>query len=312
MGTKMMNNMALTNKFDFVIHVGDISYADDQPWEYETIWNTWFERNQPTQTIKPYQVCPGNHEVNCRNPICIVQTWDFNAYKQKFEMPGNSSGSYTNMYYSFNYQNVHFVAISTETDYPGSPIDFKKKNKRSTVHPNVAETSKQLEWLENDLAEANKPENRAKRPWIVVYGHRPLYVSTDQQNGEPDGEPYYTRKAFEPLFAKYGVDLYFCGHVHDYERQYPIYDGKATSNNYNNPNSTVYIVTGAGGQIEGFSTPDQSAPWLAYAEGNEWGFGILEVSNDTHISWDFYAASTQKVIDSLTLIKDHSTKYPIQ
>ena len=25
--------------------------------------------------------------------------------------------------------------------------------------------------------EANKPKNRAKRPWIVVYGHRPMYCT---------------------------------------------------------------------------------------------------------------------------------------
>lgn len=27
--------------------------------------------------------------------------------------------------------------------------------------------------------EANKPENRAKRPWIITYGHRPMYCSDD-------------------------------------------------------------------------------------------------------------------------------------
>lgn len=35
----------------------------------------------------------------------------------------------------------------------------------------------QLEWLTNDLKQASKPENRAKRPWIIAFGHRPMYCS---------------------------------------------------------------------------------------------------------------------------------------
>ena len=27
------------------------------------------------------------------------------------------------------------------------------------------------------LQEANKPENRSKRPWIIVIGHKPMYCS---------------------------------------------------------------------------------------------------------------------------------------
>ena len=37
--------------------------------------------------------------------------------------------------------------------------------------------SAQYDWLQQDLAEANKPENRTLRPWIIVFGHRPMYCS---------------------------------------------------------------------------------------------------------------------------------------
>lgn len=47
--------------------------------------------------------------------------------------------------------------------------------------------------------EANRPENRALRPWIITMGHRPMYCSDDDQDdctkfdsyvrpGEPSAE----------------------------------------------------------------------------------------------------------------------------
>ena len=30
--------------------------------------------------------------------------------------------------------------------------------------------------------EANKPENRAERPWIIVMGHRPMYCSNNDSD----------------------------------------------------------------------------------------------------------------------------------
>jgi hypothetical protein len=35
----------------------------------------------------------------------------------------------------------------------------------------------QIRWLRADLEEANKPENRVLRPWIILTVHRPPYSS---------------------------------------------------------------------------------------------------------------------------------------
>ena len=43
------------------------------------------------------------------------------------------------MFYSFDYLNVHYVSISTESDYPDAPIDLKE------------EEFFQTNWLEADL-----------------------------------------------------------------------------------------------------------------------------------------------------------------
>lgn len=65
-------------------------------------------------------------------------------------------------------------------------------------------------------------------------GHRPLYGSTS-------GVCPQCIPAFEPLFKQYGVDMYFAGHAHYYERMSPLYNGTADPNGLNNPNSTMYV-----------------------------------------------------------------------
>ena len=37
--------------------------------------------------------------------------------------------------------------------------------------------SEQLKWLQEDLSAASAGENRTQRPWIIAYGHRPMYCS---------------------------------------------------------------------------------------------------------------------------------------
>ena len=81
----------------------------------------------------------------------------------------------------------------------------------------------QLAWLEADLKKAN--EDRALRPWIFVQGHHPMY------QGSSINKEF--QAAAEELFFTYGVDIYFCGHEHFYERSYPVYNSQVqTSYDY--------------------------------------------------------------------------------
>lgn len=55
--------------------------------------------------------------------------------------------------YSYDYGFVHFIMMSTEHD--------------------MGSGSRQYKWLEEDL----KNVNRAKTPWVILAGHRPMYTS---------------------------------------------------------------------------------------------------------------------------------------
>ena len=60
----------------------------------------------------------------------------------------------------------------------------------------------------------------------------------------------------EKLLFDAGVDLYLAGHVHDYERYFPVYDEHVvngtdvTLGRYVNPGATVHVTSGSGGNPE--------------------------------------------------------------
>jgi hypothetical protein len=159
--------------------------------------------------------------------------------KQKGSSVSVSPG---NMFYSFDYSNVHFVSYSTETSFPGAPFG------------GLNDFGDQLTWLKNDLANANLPENRKVRPWIVVIGHRPIYSSCEgySSNGVPvdaivpPSNSATLQTTFEAIFMEYNVDLLLNGHVHSYERNYPAFNNTKTSD-YENPKSPFNIVIGNAG-----------------------------------------------------------------
>merc|ERR1712226_1232942 len=108
---------------------------------------------QSIAAYTPYMTCPGNHE----------SAYNFSNYKARFTMPEKDWVHKLNhdldMFYSFNLGPIHFVSINTEYYYfMDRPYDFEEC------------VIKQFIWLYKDLEEANRPENRIKRPWIIVFG----------------------------------------------------------------------------------------------------------------------------------------------
>ncbi len=112
-------------------------------------------------------------------------------------------------YYSLDYGNLHLLVLDTqETFTPGSD---------------------QYVFIENDLGAAAA---NTSIEHIFVAGHWPAYSSG--AHGLTDHDEWgQVRDYLQPLFETYGVDIYWCGHDHHYER--------AVVNN------VTYIVTGGGG-----------------------------------------------------------------
>jgi len=130
-----------------------------------------------------------------------------------------------NRYYTFQEGKVQFFAIDTNTDDP-----------------------QQLAWLDKSLGES-------KALWKIVFGHHPIYSSGLHGSTEA------LINTLPPLFAKHNVQLYLCGHDHDYERSRVM-------------NGTTYIVEGAGANTRWMYTSD----FTAYSASRP-SFVALEVTS---------------------------------
>lgn len=220
----------MLGSYEFMVHAGDIAYADYWLKEeiqnylpttttdqgavvYESILNAFYDEVEGITSQKAYMVTPGNHEANCDNggttnktsgvkytsSICMPGQTNFTGYINHWRMPSGPSGGLGNFWYSYDYGMTHFVYIDTETDL-GNGLVGPDEGSPEYAGP-FGSTNQQISWLTNDLASVN----RTLTPWVVVFGHRGWYLSA---TGSVCAN---CQTAFESLFYEYDVDLYING-----------------------------------------------------------------------------------------------------
>ncbi|CAB3977176.1 Iron zinc purple acid phosphatase [Paramuricea clavata] len=273
-----------SGEYAAALHVGDFAY--DLASDGGENGDEFMRRVVPIGSTLPYMTCPGNHEI----------PFNFSHYRYRFAMPQISWPTpLDRMWYSFNLGKAHFISYSTEVyfTYNQSYVDA------------------QIEWLIKDLTEANRIENRKEQPWIIAFGHRPMYCSNIDDDDCTTPRPIL-RAGLEPVFMKYGVDVVIEAHEHSYERLWPVYQGKVYQENYNNPTAPVHIVSGAAGCNEayGVCVNPMLGPrgrWSAYRSWfpGEYGYGRLYIANATHLSWTQVFSTTGDVEDHIWIAQDN-------
>jgi tetratricopeptide (TPR) repeat protein len=152
-------------------------------------------------------------------------------YFQYFSLP------HTESWYSFDYGNAHFVVLDSNS-------------------AKLREGSAQVGWLIEDL-------KSSQAPWKFVSFHHPPFTA---------GGNHYTLRRIElknllhPIFEKYGVDIVFNGHDHNYERTLPIVSKQGAR-------PVTYVVSGNGG------TPLRYVgrrSWTAYSQ-RVFGYTLLRL-----------------------------------
>ncbi|CAG2165832.1 unnamed protein product, partial [Oppiella nova] len=291
--------------YDTIFHVGDIAYNLNK--DGGKVGDDFMNEIQDIAANVPYQVCPGNHE-DKRN---------FTHYINRFSMIDFKSQRMHNHYYSLDLGSAHFIFFSSELYFWSDYF---------TDH----HLKWQYEWLENDLKDANKPENRQKRPWIITLAHRPMYCIKDndedcfehesilRKGRSGDDLKLVTHYGLEDLFYRYGVDIQFYGHKHMYERSYPIYDSKAYKGTdvYTNPKAPIHIITGVGGTTDRPSLKKELPDWTAFY-ARDYGYTRMNVQNKTHIlieqySTENYRCKADNIWSNVFSFKVHNPDTPLK
>lgn len=229
---------------DVWLMLGDNAYEDGTDDEYQDAVFGMYDMLLPNIPVWP---TIGNHDASLPDASGCFPYLDIFHLPVNGEAGGVASG--TERYYSFDYANVHFVSLDSQT------------SDRST-------NGAMLRWLREDLAATDKE-------WIVAFWHHPPY-SSGTHFSDTELPMVEMRERALPILEAFGTDLVLAGHSHVYERSYLINGHYGRTNTfsgsmkldgrlgradaegpYRRPagglganHGTVYVVCGCSGQGE--------------------------------------------------------------
>jgi len=156
-------------------------------------------------------------------------------------------------YYTFRYGNAEFIIVDS--------------NDREGLKPG----GKQYRWLERALA-------GSKATWKFVFHHHPPYSSDSNDYGDTfrgsSTRGDVRMRVLVPLYEKYEVDIVWVGHIHTYERTWPIWQNRVDP-----ARGVIYIQTGGGGaELEDFA-PTRS--WFTAKLLRNWQYCVVLIQGKT-------------------------------
>jgi predicted phosphodiesterase len=255
---------------DLVFSLGDTSYGPNI--------NCWINIVKPI--IDKIIAVIGNHDVMSPNLL--------EEQLKEFELD--------RPYYSFDYHNIHFLVMDSESSYiPGSDPTFS----------GIGDTE-QYQFVENDLSKAS---NNPYVKWIIVMSHRQFYSSHCGAHDSCDPIKKW-RDTYHPLFERYGVDLLFSGHAHNYERTYPLFYNKINPSqpfiaengktDYKSPKGMFQVIVGTGGIDHDLFTNQE--PYVVYQQDSSYGFLNIDVSNQENVLIGKYYGNDGDILDEFKII----------
>jgi len=179
---------------------------------YQKEWDCFFADSKELCQSSPIMPVIGNHDYYALDG----KHGKPKLYLEQFSLPKNGKKEYQGLWYSFHYENAHFMILDT---YPQTG-DRKKDEEIVKVI--------QKQWLKNELI-------KSKSKWKFAFFHPPIYSS-----GPHGGDTLWLKDCWGVVFDQYHVDTVFTGHTHAFEVTHPIKNGKKVNSN---TDGTIYYNT---------------------------------------------------------------------
>ncbi len=258
---------------EFILHSGDMVLSGGEQSE----WDRYYEDiDSAVENDVQFYYAVGNHErYTYRLPDGSYGPIQENCstYMANVELPGNER------YYSFDFNQIHFIVINTEEDWDDDDYFFDI-------------TTEQENWIIDDLANNNKN-------FTIALFHRPMYSIRSTYRVE---NAEAIREVLEPIFIEYDVDLVFNGHDHYYYR--------TTRNDI-----TTVVTGGAGAPLYDPEKTGQAIEGDVYFD--KYHYVNVSVTNDkitlTTFAYNGDVISSPTIEDSfeIDLNADKTTFFPI-
>ena len=236
-----MGKMAGELDVEAVLALGDIHHFMGVESVNDPLWMTNYELiySHPELQIPWYPIL-GNHEYRGNTQAVL----DYSNVSRRWQMPAR----YYSKVFEEDGATLRVVFIDT------TPL-IGKYHKDSLDYPSVPQqdAKKQLVWLEEELS-------GAKEDWVVVVGHHPIYAHTTKSESERKD----MQKRVDPILRRHNVDMYICGHIHNFQHIKP------------QGTSIDYVVNSAGSLAR---SKVEAIEGTVFASG-EAGFSILSFTKD--------------------------------
>ena len=261
-----MGIVAKKFKPECIISTGDNIYPNGVRSTRDHNWIASFEEIYTAQSLQTdWWVVLGNHDYR-GDPQAEI---DYSSIDRRWNMPARY---YTKTFFigEDSTNGVLLVFIDTTPFLSESWLGDK-------IHVQGQDTAAQRIWLEKTLSEAP-----ANIKWKIVFGHHPVYTGGGRMKAK---ETVEMKNLFKPIFEKYHVNAYICGHDHNLQYIKP-------------PGFTHYFVSGAGAELSNT---------VVHPEG-----GIYARAINGFMNFSLYGEEMQVHLISLTGEKLFSVKIPRQ